>query len=438
MRIMFIVPRLSGGGAEKVIASLASCLSEKHEVFLLTTIMKDGNEEYPLSENVKLISLHERMYPQLYGKSRSEEDGRFKKILKKIAFKILPVSLINKKRKLSANPQAEALKKIKQELQIDCAVSFLNSANYLNVLSKAGEKTIVSIRSYLSGPFAPAEVRRPGGREQIIETCQKADRIVAVSEETADDLIRTFGVEPEKISVISNYCDQEHIRKLSEEPEENGELIKKIDKAGFVFFSSGRLTAKKGQWHMIRAFREVVRKHPNALLVILGREGKNGENTKPLLEKIIAENGLQDSVLLPGFCSNPYTYLKHGDAFVLSSFNEGFPNALIEAMALGLPVISTDCSSGPREILAPRTDCSVKTEGTEYAEYGILISEPSGNTLILEPAEPAEILLAGAMNELIEKPELREHYASSTGDCLIRYTKEKILASWEETIECIL
>ena len=86
MRIMFIIPRISGGGAEKVLTALASRLAGKHEIFLVTTIMKDGTEEYPLSDKVKVISLHKRMYPGAYGiqpvKKTDSKDSKVYVVLK--------------------------------------------------------------------------------------------------------------------------------------------------------------------------------------------------------------------------------------------------------------------------------------------------------------------------------------------------------------------
>ena len=120
---------------------------------------------------------------------------------------------------------------------------------------------------------------------------------------------------------------------------------------------------------------------------------------------------------------------------MMSSFNEGFPNALIEAMALGLPVISTDCRSGPREILAPDTVCTKKTEITEYAEYGILVPECSGETEPVRELEENEIRLADAMIELIENAELRQHYAGKSKERAEQFRPEDIAEQWERLIE---
>ena len=88
-----------------------------------------------------------------------------------------------------------------------------------------------------------------------------------------------------------------------------------------------------------------------------------------------AELGIADRVFFPGFAANPYRLLGASSAFVLSSETEGFPNALVEALALGVPVLSSDCVSGPREILAPGTDWRrslARGDGVEEAEFGLL------------------------------------------------------------------
>jgi glycosyltransferase involved in cell wall biosynthesis len=108
----------------------------------------------------------------------------------------------------------------------------------------------------------------------------------------------------------------------------------------------GRLNEQKDFPTLIRAFKIVYEKSKNARLIILG-EGSEREH----LMHLIKELGLVDIVSLPGFLQNPFSYMHRSQVFVLPSIHEGFGNVLVEAMACGCPVVSTDCPSGPREIL---------------------------------------------------------------------------------------
>jgi glycosyltransferase involved in cell wall biosynthesis len=113
-----------------------------------------------------------------------------------------------------------------------------------------------------------------------------------------------------------------------------------------VVIGIGRLVAQKNFRLLIDAFALVKRDHPTARLVILGEGEERG-----MLEAQIRRLGLQQSVSLPGFVDNPYACLARARVFVLSSDFEGLPTVLIESLAVGTPVVSTDCASGPREVL---------------------------------------------------------------------------------------
>jgi glycosyltransferase involved in cell wall biosynthesis len=170
----------------------------------------------------------------------------------------------------------------------------------------------------------------------------RADAIVAVSRGVADDLARFAGLPRDVIRVIYNPVVGADLPRMAGEPVDHpwfrpGELP--------VILGAGRLSRQKDFPTLIRAFAEVRRARP-ARLVILGDGAQRAE-----LEALVRTLGLADAVALPGFTSNPYAHMARAAVFVLSSRFEGFPNVLVEALAVGTPVVATDCPSGPAEIL---------------------------------------------------------------------------------------
>ncbi|RTH32330.1 glycosyl transferase [Thermus scotoductus] len=169
-----------------------------------------------------------------------------------------------------------------------------------------------------------------------------ADAVIAVSQGVAEDLIHLTGLPREKIQVIYNPVVTPELFAKAREPLDHPWLASGEPP---VILGVGRLTEQKDFPTLIRAFALVRAQRP-ARLMILG-EGE----LRPQLEALVHELGLQDDVALPGFVENPYAYMARAAVFVLSSRREGFGNVLVEAMACGTPVVSTDCPSGPREIL---------------------------------------------------------------------------------------
>ena len=169
-----------------------------------------------------------------------------------------------------------------------------------------------------------------------------ANVVVANSYDSAKDLAQVANMPFEKIKVIYNPVALPELLAKAEEPLEHPWF-----QAGEppVVLGVGRLTKQKDFLTLIKAFALVRRKH-RARLMILG-EGEERSN----LEVLVRELGLVNDVALPGFVDNPYKYMKRAAVFVLSSRWEGLPNALIEALALGTPIVATDCPSGPFEIL---------------------------------------------------------------------------------------
>lgn len=168
------------------------------------------------------------------------------------------------------------------------------------------------------------------------------DRIIAVSEGVRQDTLAVSGVDQERVVVVRNPVITPRLIEAAAAPLPNPWLD---DPEYPVILAVGRLTLQKDFTTLLRAFADL-RKHRPCRLIILG----DGRQRETLLE-LSHELGITEALALPGFTPNPYAYMKRADLFVLSSRWEGSPNVLTEAMALGTPVVSTDCPSGPSELL---------------------------------------------------------------------------------------
>jgi glycosyltransferase involved in cell wall biosynthesis len=171
----------------------------------------------------------------------------------------------------------------------------------------------------------------------------EAEGIISLTQEGAEQLVEMDLAEPEQVAVIPNAGLDEAVYEAKEAPLKEGEP-KSSD--GPLLVACGRLTKQKGYPYLLDAFREV-RDQKEAALWILG-EG----DRRQAIESQIEELGLVDDVSLLGFRDNPFKFMAAADVFVLSSLSEGFGNVIVEAMACGTPVVSTDCPHGPGEIIS--------------------------------------------------------------------------------------
>jgi glycosyltransferase involved in cell wall biosynthesis len=170
------------------------------------------------------------------------------------------------------------------------------------------------------------------------------DHIVAVSDGVRRDVLQITGLADERISVIPNPVITPAMAELAREPVDHPWLQPGQPPA---ILASGRYTRQKDFPTLIRAFAEVHKQRP-CHLIILGRGNRDALHA---YQRLAADLGVGDAISLPGFVTNPYAYVARAGLFVLSSLWEGSPNVLTEALALGVPVVATDCPSGPREIL---------------------------------------------------------------------------------------
>ncbi|HNW44792.1 MAG TPA: glycosyltransferase [Elusimicrobiales bacterium] len=260
----------------------------------------------------------------------------------------------------------------------DTVLSFMQRSNFVNVLAARsnGHRAVICEVTQPSREFT-------GLRGKIIKPLisrlyPEAALTLANSKGNARDLEENFGFAPGKIKVIYNACDIAGVRaQAALFPDGTyGEIFKRP-----VIITSGRLTAAKAHWRLLRIFAEVKKGKPDAALVLLGE----GELRQQLLG-LCAALGLKaydakgaapmtgkEDVFFAGFQEHPYKFFSRAKVFAFTSLWEGLPNAVIEALACGLPVISSDCRSGPRELLAPGTDFAAAAVMPEETATGLLM-----------------------------------------------------------------
>ncbi len=175
---------------------------------------------------------------------------------------------------------------------------------------------------------------------------KRASLIIANSERVRQDILEATSIGEDKVRCLPNPTVSRRIRDMSLLPIPDSSHREIFKRYRHVIVGIGRLARQKGFSTLIRSFKIVYHKRHDACLVIIG-EGKE----RKALNKLISELGVEDRAFLIGYSKNPFSYLRLASCFVLSSRWEGSPNVLIEALSLGIPVVSTDCPTGPREIL---------------------------------------------------------------------------------------
>jgi glycosyltransferase involved in cell wall biosynthesis len=307
-RLAIFLPSFAGGGAEKSMLTLAGGLVERGYAVDLVVARPEGPYKGAVDPRVQVIDLK----------------------VSRVLFSV--PKLVRYLR--AARPSA-----------------LLSTLDYANVVALVArrlacvptrvvvlEQNTISITSQHSRQW----------RQKIVPQLVRcfypwADQIVGNSQGVADDLVHITGLPRARFHVIYNPVVTAGLREKSK--------IRLVhpwfapDQPPVVL-AVGRLTPQKDFATLIRAFAEVRRNRPVRLMIL-------GEGVqRPELEMLVRGLNLESDVSLPGFVENPYAYMAHASAFVLSSRWEGLPTVLIEALACGTRVIATDCRSGPREILA--------------------------------------------------------------------------------------
>jgi len=389
--LLLIVPMLHQGGFERVCVQTARLLEPYYHVSILIFSAKDINYDVT---GLDVIDIN------LPG-GKTGKTGKALNVLKRVL----------------------KVRKIKRQRHIDLSYSFGSSANYVNVFSRAGDIVLTGLR-------CSTDMENPA---QVRLFCRKSDQVLSCSKEIMRQLSREFDYNNSRYAY--NPLDVQNIQKLaaeeiddfpfSQETADNANRNEKLQ----ILISVGRQDYIKGFWHLIKAFSIVVASHPGARLVIVG-----AGDFEPY-RKLTQELHIADKVAFTGVRKNPFPYVKKSDLYVLSSNHEGFPNSLLEAMALGKPIIATDCKTGPREILLSdeellelmqQTPDGASTADTIDGAYGILMHDLSQQEdLQAENITKDDMDLACEMIRFLDNPEKMRRYGERALERAEIYKPEK-------------
>jgi len=364
MRITTIISSLYTGGAERALSTMANYWAAKRWKITLL-IYDDGSTPtfYSLDSQIRTIALG------IAGVSTNMIAGLFNNL-----------------------KRVYVLRKAISVSKPDAVISFMDKNNVITLLATRGLKVPVVV----SEQTDPASHSIGRIWEQLRRwTYPWADHVVVQSQ-------RALAYFPPKVQARSIVIPNP-VEPIPEGKTSSDDLLGKPSIIGM-----GRLVREKGFDLLLKAFARLKDRYPNWTLTILG-DG----NLRPQLESLRAELGLENRVHLPGIVKNPHQILKQAEIFVFSSRYEGFPMALTEAMACGLPVISTDCPSGPREIIRDGVD-------------GVLV-----------PPEDVDAL-AVAMDRLMSDEAERNRLASRATEVSERFGLEKVMGMWEEVLNRVI
>lgn len=361
-RLTLTVPSLAFGGAERVVAKMANHWAARDEAVTVVTLSAEAGDTYPLDSRVSRVALN----------AMRESRG----VVQAVNHNLIRVHLL---RTAIAQTQPETV------------ISFTDRMNVLTAVAcrPLGVDTVLSERidpSRHQIGRAWSWLRRrfyPSARALVVQT-----------ERVRRQMQRIMRGRP--IYVIPNAV---------EPPANAGTGNSQRDAAGVRWvIAVGRLAPQKGFDLLIDAFARIAERHPQWSLKILG-EGP----ARPSLERLVVRRGLDQRVVLTGWEPDPASVLRQCELFVLSSRFEGFPNALLEAMACGVPSISFDCDSGPAEIIRDDVD-------------GLLV--PPENVAAL----------AAAMDRFIENEPLRRRLGGEAMHVVERFSVERYFAQWDAVL----
>jgi len=381
-QVTLFINSLTSGGAERVLSVIINALVK--EGIQVNLLCIENDHAYTLPSEVKIT----------YLSSLTKEDSALKKLL------YLPIVALRLKKYVKAN-------------NIKLIQSHIYRANFSNILAKlfgAGHEVqvveVTSINNLMDGSFAKKI------NFQLVKLLYKhANLVIFKAERMKEEFLKSFPT-TQNYQVINNPYDIEKIQALAQK---NDLEDFSFDASKHYLVTVGRLSPEKRHITLIsvlKALQETIE------LIIIG-EGDEREH----LENYAREQGVSHRVHFLGKQSNPFQYVQKADIFILSSEGEGFPNVIVESMICNTPVISTDCISGPREILSPKTHINFQLKNDiELAQNGILY-----------PVDHEECLLQ-AIHFLIKNQKQQHIYQKNGLEKSQEYSLENIIQKYKEVL----
>ncbi|MEM9906859.1 MAG: glycosyltransferase [Cyanobacteria bacterium P01_D01_bin.44] len=359
--ISLFIPNLDGGGAERVMLHLAEGFAERGLKVDLVVARAQGAYLSKIPNSVRLVNLDARS-PLLLFKTLA---------LKQYLQQERPTFLIS-------------------------TLDIFNAATWAKRLAGVNTQVVMCVQTNLSQQFQD----RHGALMQkfkwaVVQSFYPwADTIVTASAGVAQDLAQNAKIPMEQMTVIHNPVVTPDFSRRAQQSVEHPWFA--ADQPP-VLLGVGRIVKQKSFATLIQAFARVRQRCP-ARLMILGETDPREPQVKPELELLIEKFGLGDDIQFLGFVENPYAYMAKANVFVLSSIYEGFGNVVAEAIATGTPVVSTDCESGPAEIL-------------DHGQYGELV--PVGDYEAMADA------IVATLKQPVDMKQLKVRSQAFTLDCIV-------------------
>ncbi|MCX8049068.1 MAG: glycosyltransferase [Methylohalobius sp.] len=363
--IAFYLSEIGSGGVERILLTLAHALAE--EGYEVDFVVGEKRGDFKFLLEGEKIQVH-LLASSGYIRSRLallRADPKLARLAPHLCF-----SLRFRARMLWLLPSLAAYLAKRRPSVLMTATPFCNiEAVLARQLAKVPTRLVLSEHSHLSVGVDKIQQRLRLLAPAMRHTYPQAEAVVAVSRGVAEDLVRVLGFSLEQLKVIYNPVIDQSFRRRS---------LESVDHPWFreksipVIVAVGRIARQKDYSTLLRAFAKLNARRPCRLVIL----GSGKAKVQRRLQELALNLGLTASVEFLGFKPNPLPYIANADLLVLSSLWEGLPTVLIEALACGTPVVSTDCPSGPAEIL-------------EGGRYGRLV--PVGDAWALAEAMAATL-----------------------------------------------